>query len=98
MRTEQKLPVEFLEALKAVTNKRPRIVIEQILAEQTHTAKDGDLVVALTDNNEATLKYFYKEKDRIRLEPRNPSLKPFYVKACTVQGRFVSLLRGIPIG
>ncbi len=68
-----------------------------VIAEQTSTAKDGDLVVVLTENNEATLKYFYKEKDRIRLEPRNPSLKPFYVKACTVQGRFVSLLRGIPL-
>ena len=45
-----------------------------IIAEQTNVAKDGDLVVALTDNNEATLKYFYKEKDRIRLEPRNRGL------------------------
>ena len=64
-----------------------------VIAEQTNTAKDGDLVVALTEDNRATLKYFYKEKDRIRLEPRNRALKPFYVKVCTVQGRFVSLLR-----
>ena len=64
-----------------------------VIAEQTNTAKDGDLVVALTENHEATLKYFYKEKDRIRLEPRNRALKPLFVKACTIQGRFVSLLR-----
>jgi len=64
-----------------------------VIAEQTSTAKDGDLVVVLTENNEATLKYFYKEKDRIRLEPRNRTLKPLFVPTCTIQGRFVSLLR-----
>lgn len=67
-----------------------------VIAEQTNTAKNGDLVVALTEDGEATLKYFYKEKKRIRLEPRNPALRPFFVKACTIQGRFVSLLRGFP--
>ena len=67
-----------------------------VIAEQTNTAKNGDLVVALTENNEATLKHFYKEKDRIRLEPRNRALKPLFLKTCTVRGRFVSLLRGYP--
>ena len=67
-----------------------------VIAEQTNTAKDGDLVVALTENNEATLKHFYKEKDRIRLEPRNRALKPLFLKTCTVRGRFISLLRGYP--
>lgn len=65
-----------------------------VIAEQTGVAKDGDLVVALTENNEATLKYFYKEKNRIRLEPRNRARKPFFLRTCTVRGRFVSLLRG----
>ena len=65
-----------------------------VIAEQTNTAKDGDLVVALTDDNEATLKYFYKEKNRIRLEPRNRALKPIFVHSCTIQGKFVSLFRG----
>ena len=64
-----------------------------VIAEQTNIAKDGELVVALTENNEATLKYFYKEKDRIRLEPRNRALKPLFVAACSIQGRFVSLFR-----
>ena len=67
-----------------------------VIAEQTNTAKDGDLVVALTENNEATLKHFYKEKYRIRLEPRNRALKPLFLKTCTVRGRFISLLRGYP--
>ncbi|MBI4597624.1 MAG: transcriptional repressor LexA [Candidatus Omnitrophica bacterium] len=66
-----------------------------VIAEQTSTAKNGDLVVALTENHEATLKYFYKEKSRIRLEPRNRALKPLFLKTCMVRGRFVSLLRGI---
>jgi len=65
-----------------------------VIAEQTNTAKDGDLVVALTENNGATLKHFYKEKDRIRLEPRNRALKPLFVQVCTIQGKFVSLFRG----
>ncbi len=65
-----------------------------VIAEQTNVAKDGDLVVALTENNEATLKHFYKEKDRIRLEPRNRALKPLFVQVCTIQGKFVSLFRG----
>jgi repressor LexA len=64
-----------------------------IIAEQTNIAKNGDLVVLLTEDNHATLKYFYKEKHRIRLESRNRALKPFFVQACTIQGRFVSLLR-----
>ena len=67
-----------------------------VIAEQTNVAQNGDLVVALTDNNEATLKYFYKEKDRIRLEPRNRALKPMFLKTCTVRGKFVSLFRGYP--
>jgi repressor LexA len=64
-----------------------------VIAEQTNIARDGDLVVALTDNSEATLKYFYKEKDRIRLEPRNRARKPLFVRACAIQGRFISLFR-----
>jgi repressor LexA len=64
-----------------------------VIAEQTSTAKDGDLVIVLTENNEATLKYFYKEKNRIRLEPRNRALKPIFLQACAIQGRFISLLR-----
>ena len=65
-----------------------------VIAEQANVAKNGDLVVALIENNEATLKYFHKEKDRIRLEPRNRTLRPIFVQTCTIQGKFVSLLRG----
>jgi len=65
-----------------------------VIAEQTSVAQNGDLVVALTEGNEATLKYFYKEKGRIRLEPRNRTLKPLFVQTCAIQGKFVSLLRG----
>lgn len=64
-----------------------------IVAEKTNTAQNGDLVVALTEDNEATLKYFYKEKNAIRLEPRNPAYESMYFKTIDIQGKFINLLR-----
>lgn len=53
--------------------------------------KDGDTVVALLENNYATLKRFYKEKGHVRLQPANRSMKPLYVKDIIVQG----VVRGV---
>lgn len=64
-----------------------------IIAEKADTAENGDLIIALTKNNEATLKYFYKEKNRIRLEPRNPVYEPIYLKSIIIQGKFINLIR-----
>lgn len=66
---------------------------DTIIAEKTSIAKDGDLVIALTDNNEATLKYFYRERNRIRLEPRNPVYEPIFLNSVQIQGKFVNLIR-----
>lgn len=66
---------------------------DTIIAEKTTTANNGDLVVALTDNNEATLKYFYREKNRVRLEPRNPVYEPIFLNSVQIQGKFVNLIR-----
>lgn len=55
------------------------------------TARDGDTVVALLDNNYATLKRFYKEKGRVRLQPANKTMEPIYVKDIIVQG----IVRGV---
>ena len=54
---------------------------------------DGDIVVALLDNGLATLKRFYKESTRVRLEPANATMRPIYAKNVTIQGKCVGLIR-----
>lgn len=66
---------------------------DYILVERGDTATNGDRVVALLPNGETTLKTFYREPDRIRLQPANPEFKPIYVKDCKVQGIVRSVLR-----
>ncbi|HPO92817.1 MAG TPA: transcriptional repressor LexA [Phycisphaerales bacterium] len=66
---------------------------DYILVERTDTAGNGDRVVALLPNGETTLKTFYREADRIRLQPANPEFQPIYVKECKVQGIVRSVLR-----
>ena len=65
------------------------------LIRKTETARDGEIVVALIDDNEATLKYFRKDGVRIRLDPANASHQPQLYKAeqVRVQGRLAGLLR-----
>ncbi|HME07252.1 MAG TPA: transcriptional repressor LexA [Bryobacteraceae bacterium] len=67
-----------------------------VLVEKTAEVDDGEIVVALVNNSDATLKRFYREKDgRIRLQPANSSMAPIYVQAADVeiQGRVLSVLR-----
>ncbi len=64
-----------------------------VIIEEQHTASDGDIVVALLDNGLATLKRFYKEKDRIRLEPANSAMEPIYTTDVTIQGKCVGVIR-----
>ncbi len=64
-----------------------------VILEQTETANDGDIVVALLDNGMATLKRFYKEATRIRLQPANSSMQPIFVKNVRIQGKVVGLVR-----
>lgn len=66
---------------------------DYILVERTDTAANGDRVVALLPNGETTLKTFFREADRIRLQPANPEFQPIYVKDCKVQGIVRSVLR-----
>ncbi|MCR4413981.1 MAG: transcriptional repressor LexA [Thermoguttaceae bacterium] len=55
----------------------------------------GQIVVALTDENEATLKRWYPERNRIRLEPANSRMKPIYVKNAQVVGVLVGVVRKV---
>lgn len=57
------------------------------------TAQPGEIVVALTDDNEATLKYWYPEARRIRLQPANSEMQPIYTQNAQVLGVLAGVLR-----
>ncbi|HKY74018.1 MAG TPA: transcriptional repressor LexA [Patescibacteria group bacterium] len=64
-----------------------------VVIEEENEAKDGEIVVALLDNGLATLKRFFKEATRIRLEPANSSMQPIYATNVKIQGKVVGLIR-----
>jgi len=68
---------------------------DYVIVEKRSRARDGEVVVALVDEDETTLKRFYKEGDRVRLQPANPTMQPIRVPASRVriQGVVVGLLR-----
>jgi len=66
---------------------------DYVIVEQSENARDGDIVVALLDNGMATLKRFFKEATRIRLEPANAKMNPIFVKNVRIQGKVVGLIR-----
>lgn len=66
---------------------------DYVIIEEQNVANDGDIVVALLDNGLATLKRFFKELDRIRLEPANSSMAPIYATDVKIQGKCVGVIR-----
>jgi repressor LexA len=66
---------------------------DYVVIEKQDEVRDGDIVVALLDNGLATLKRFYKETTRIRLEPANSAMRPIYAKNVRIQGKCVGLIR-----
>jgi len=66
-----------------------------IVVEARDTADDGEIVVALDDNGQATLKRFYRENGKIRLQPSNPAISPIIVDHCKIQGVFKGLVRRV---
>ncbi|MFH1098785.1 MAG: transcriptional repressor LexA [Candidatus Uhrbacteria bacterium] len=66
---------------------------DYVVIERNHSPKNGDVVVALLDNAFATLKKFYREPHRIRLQPANAAMKPIYVRDCIVQGVVRAVMR-----
>jgi repressor LexA len=68
---------------------------DYVLVEKTSSAHNGDIVVALVDKTDATLKRLYREGDNIRLQPSNAGMKPIIVPAASVdvQGRVIGVLR-----
>jgi repressor LexA len=68
---------------------------DYVLVEKTNTARNGEMVVALVEGSETTLKRMYKEDAQIRLQPSNASMPPIMVpaQAVAVQGRVIGVLR-----
>lgn len=66
---------------------------DYVVIEQVGEATNGDIVVALLDNGMATLKRYFKEATRIRLEPANSTMDPIFVKKVRIQGKVVGLIR-----
>ncbi|MEK7470635.1 MAG: S24 family peptidase, partial [Patescibacteria group bacterium] len=96
------VPIDFASGKKRVyvLQVRGQSMIEDhindgdyVVIEQTETASDGEIVVALLDNGMATLKRIFKEATRIRLQPANSAMQPIFVKNVRIQGKVVGLVR-----
>ena len=67
---------------------------DYVIIERRESAKDGEIVVALLDDGTATLKRYFKERGRIRLQPANSTMNPIYVdKDLKIQGVLIGVLR-----
>ena len=68
---------------------------DYVIVESRNVAENGETVVALIDNDRVTLKRFYREGDRIRLQPSHPNMKPIFVREgdFAIQGVVISVLR-----
>lgn len=66
---------------------------DYVIVERRDTADNGETVVALVNHNEVTLKKFYREDDRVRLQPANEAMDPIYPGHIQIQGVVVGVLR-----
>lgn len=64
-----------------------------VLIEKQNIARNGDIVVAINDENEVTLKTFYKEKGHFRLQPENDTMEPIILNNVTILGKAIGLYR-----
>ena len=66
---------------------------DYVLVQKQKIARNGEIVVAMTEENEVTLKTFYKEKDHIRLQPENDTMAPILLANCFILGKAIGLYR-----
>ena len=66
-----------------------------VIVERTNTARNGEIVVAMTDENEVTLKTFYKESNYFRLQPENDTMDPIILDNVSILGKAIGLYRKI---
>ncbi|OLO40289.1 repressor LexA [Alkalihalophilus pseudofirmus] len=68
---------------------------DMVIVRQQQTANNGDIIVAMTEEDEATVKRFFREKDYIRLQPENSTMEPIILKSCTILGKVIGVFRTI---
>lgn len=68
---------------------------DYVIVKQQHSANNGDIVVAMTEEDEATVKRFFKEKDYIRLQPENSTMEPIILRNVTILGKVIGVFRHI---
>lgn len=68
---------------------------DYVIVRQQNTANNGDIVVAMTEEDEATVKRFFKEKDYFRLQPENSLLDPIILKHVSILGKVIGVYRHI---
>jgi len=66
---------------------------DRVIVKQQSTAENGEIIVAMTDDDEATIKRFYKEDKQFRLQPENDAMEPMYFDNVTILGKIVGLYR-----
>ena len=66
-----------------------------VVVKKAHTAKNGQIVVAMNEENEVTLKRFFKESDHVRLQPENDTMAPIILPNATILGIAIGLYRNI---
>lgn len=66
---------------------------DYVIIKKQNTAIEGDIIVALLEDGSATLKEYHKEKDHIRLQPRNKKYEPIRVKHVDIQGKVTGIMR-----
>ncbi len=68
---------------------------DYVVIKPQQTARDGDIVVAQVEENAVTLKRFYKEKNRVRLQPANDQYPPQFYDAVRIQGKLIGVIRRV---
>ncbi len=68
---------------------------DYVVVRQQSTANNGDIIVAMTEDDEATVKRFFKEKDWIRLQPENSTMEPIILRNVSILGKVIGVYRDI---
>jgi len=68
---------------------------DYVIVREQQTAYNNDIIVALLNDEEATVKRFFKEKDQIRLQPENDQMEPIFAKDISILGKVIGVFRRI---
>lgn len=68
---------------------------DYVIVKQQNIANNGEIVVAMTEDDEATVKRFYKEDTHIRLQPENPTMEPIILQNVSILGKVIGVFRTV---